>query len=66
MGAVSWSEVEVDGTGVAVPEGASLLSAVRAAGIELPALCSDDRLSPAGSCRPPARCSAPSTSPRAG
>ncbi|MFF9118785.1 formate dehydrogenase subunit alpha [Streptomyces massasporeus] len=43
--------VEVDGTGVAVPEGASLLAAVRAAGVELPALCSDDRLSPAGSCR---------------
>ncbi|MGW0885473.1 formate dehydrogenase subunit alpha [Streptomyces sp. NPDC002671] len=44
-------EVEVDGTGVTVPEGAFLLSAVRSAGIELPALCSDDRLSPAGSCR---------------
>ncbi|MDX3633403.1 formate dehydrogenase subunit alpha [Streptomyces europaeiscabiei] len=44
-------EIEVDGAGVAVPEGASLLAAVRAAGIELPALCSDDRLSPAGSCR---------------
>ncbi|MFF8843368.1 formate dehydrogenase subunit alpha [Streptomyces sp. NPDC015127] len=44
-------EIEVDGTGTDVPEGASLLTAVRAAGIELPALCSDDRLSPAGSCR---------------
>ncbi len=43
--------IEVDGAGVAVIEGASLLTAVRAAGIELPALCSDDRLSPAGSCR---------------
>ncbi|MDX2681502.1 formate dehydrogenase subunit alpha [Streptomyces soliscabiei] len=43
--------IEVDGTGVHVPEGASLLTAVRAAGVELPALCSDDRLSPAGSCR---------------
>lgn len=43
--------VEVDGTGVEVPVGASLLAAVRAAGVELPALCSDDRLSPAGSCR---------------
>ncbi|MFF9062077.1 formate dehydrogenase subunit alpha [Streptomyces sp. NPDC014882] len=44
-------EVAVDGTGVTVPEGAALLAAVRAAGVELPALCSDDRLSPAGSCR---------------
>ncbi|MFD7445653.1 formate dehydrogenase subunit alpha [Streptomyces sp. NPDC059909] len=44
-------EIEVDGTGVSVPDGASLLAAVRAAGGELPALCSDDRLSPAGSCR---------------
>ncbi|MXM64680.1 formate dehydrogenase subunit alpha [Streptomyces sp. HUCO-GS316] len=43
--------IEVDGTGLEVPEGASLLAAVRAAGVELPALCSDDRLSPAGSCR---------------
>ncbi|MGW3562618.1 formate dehydrogenase subunit alpha [Streptomyces sp. NPDC000941] len=44
-------EIEVDGRGIAVPEGASLLAAVRMAGIELPTLCSDDRLSPAGSCR---------------
>ncbi|MFF7795650.1 formate dehydrogenase subunit alpha [Streptomyces sp. NPDC007991] len=43
--------IEVDGTGVEVPEDSSLLTAVRSAGIELPALCSDDRLSPAGSCR---------------
>lgn len=45
------TEIQVDGTSVAVPEGASLLAAVRAAGSDLPALCSDDRLSPAGSCR---------------
>ncbi|MBK3624708.1 formate dehydrogenase subunit alpha [Streptomyces sp. MBT49] len=44
-------EVEVDGRSVAVPEGVPLLTAVRIAGVELPALCSDDRLSPAGSCR---------------
>ncbi|WP_326751275.1 formate dehydrogenase subunit alpha [Streptomyces hirsutus] len=43
--------IEVDGTGIDVPEGASLLAAVRAAGIDLPALCHDDRVSPAGSCR---------------
>ncbi|MEV5312474.1 formate dehydrogenase subunit alpha [Streptomyces sp. NPDC052610] len=45
------TEIEVDGVRVAVAEGASLLSAVRAAGAELPALCSDERLSPGGSCR---------------
>ena len=44
-------EIEVDGADVEVPAGASLLSAVRVAGAALPALCSDDRLSPAGSCR---------------
>ncbi|WP_107407519.1 formate dehydrogenase subunit alpha [Streptomyces griseus] len=48
---MSGIEIEVDGSGVTVPEGISLLAAVRAAGAELPALCSDDRLSPAGSCR---------------
>ncbi|MDP4510015.1 formate dehydrogenase subunit alpha [Nonomuraea turcica] len=43
--------VIVDGARVAVPEGASMLSAVRAAGGELPTLCHDDRMSPVGSCR---------------
>ncbi|WP_259370973.1 formate dehydrogenase subunit alpha [Streptomyces sp. SCUT-3] len=43
--------MEVDGTAVTVEEGASLLAAARAAGIGLPALCHDDRLTPAGSCR---------------
>ncbi|WP_329317046.1 formate dehydrogenase subunit alpha [Streptomyces sp. NBC_01262] len=45
------TRIEVDGLAVDVPEGASLLAGVRAAGIEVPALCHDDRLSPAGSCR---------------
>lgn len=49
MGPVTGTDI--DGTSVEVPEGTSLLSAVRAAGIELPSLCHDDRLSPAGSCR---------------
>lgn len=44
-------EIEVDGASINVAEGGSLLTAVRAAGVELPALCSDDRLSPVGSCR---------------
>ncbi|MEU9836463.1 formate dehydrogenase subunit alpha [Streptosporangium sp. NPDC048047] len=47
-------EVTVDGVVVRVGGDASLLDAVRAAGVgpaTLPALCHDDRLSPAGSCR---------------
>jgi formate dehydrogenase major subunit len=43
--------VEIDGRQVQVPEGASLLAAAIEAGIDLPALCHDDRLRPAGSCR---------------
>lgn len=42
---------EVDGVPVRLARGGSLLDAVRAAGIELPALCHDDRMSPEGSCR---------------
>jgi formate dehydrogenase major subunit len=41
----------VDGRPVSVPEGASVLDAVRAAGSWVPTLCHDDRLSPAGECR---------------
>ncbi|MEO1003458.1 MAG: bidirectional hydrogenase complex protein HoxU [Cyanobacteria bacterium J06638_7] len=41
----------VDGVEVAVPEGASLLDAVRASGAELPTLCHLDGLSPVGACR---------------
>ncbi|MGW1193343.1 formate dehydrogenase subunit alpha [Streptomyces sp. NPDC002559] len=43
--------VRVDGKAVELPPDASLLEAVRAAGADLPALCHDDRLRPAGSCR---------------
>jgi bidirectional [NiFe] hydrogenase diaphorase subunit len=41
----------VDGLEVAVPQGASLLDAVRAAGAELPTLCHLDGLTPVGACR---------------
>ena len=41
----------VDGVEVAVPQGASLLDAVRAAGAELPTLCHLDGLTPVGACR---------------
>jgi formate dehydrogenase major subunit len=43
--------LDVDGGTVHVAEGASLLAAVREAGVEVPSLCHDDRMSPAGSCR---------------
>ncbi|ROQ26334.1 formate dehydrogenase major subunit [Streptomyces sp. PanSC19] len=45
------TRLEVDGVPVELPPGASLLDAVRAAGADLPTLCHDDRLRPAGSCR---------------
>ncbi|MEV4800296.1 formate dehydrogenase subunit alpha [Nonomuraea sp. NPDC049421] len=43
--------VRVGATTAHVAEDASVLDAVRAAGIGLPTLCHDDRLTPAGSCR---------------
>ncbi|MFE5912536.1 molybdopterin-dependent oxidoreductase [Streptomyces wedmorensis] len=45
------TRLQVDGAPVELPAGASLLDAVQAAGAALPALCHDDRLRPAGSCR---------------
>ncbi|MEU7004613.1 formate dehydrogenase subunit alpha [Nonomuraea sp. NPDC046570] len=44
-------KVEVDGVTVRLGDDASMLSAVRAAGLELPSLCHDERLPEAGSCR---------------
>lgn len=43
--------ITVDGTTVRVPDGSSVLSALRSAGVWVPSLCHDDRFSPAGSCR---------------
>jgi formate dehydrogenase major subunit len=43
--------VSVDGRELEVPAGSSLLDAARAAGKDLPTLCSDERLSPNGACR---------------
>ncbi|WP_113705614.1 formate dehydrogenase subunit alpha [Nonomuraea lactucae] len=43
--------VTVDGTLVDLPQEATVLSAVRAARLDLPTLCHDDRLAPVGSCR---------------
>lgn len=36
---------------IAVPPGGTLLEAARVAGVEIPTLCHDDRLAPAGACR---------------
>ncbi len=44
-------ELTVNGRSVAVPEGAMLLEAVRAAGVELPTLCHHEGLAPYGACR---------------
>jgi len=44
-------ELTVDGRPLEVPEGASILDATRLAGADVPTLCHDDRLSPAGVCR---------------
>lgn len=43
--------VTVDGVGVHVPPGTTLLEAARAAGREVPTLCFDERLAPFGACR---------------
>ncbi len=43
--------VTVDGRAVELPDGASMLDAASAAGVELPTLCWDERLSAAGACR---------------
>ncbi|MFF2502946.1 molybdopterin-dependent oxidoreductase [Streptomyces sp. NPDC058067] len=43
--------LRMDGVEVEVPDGATLLDAARAAGVELPSLCHDDRLRPAASGR---------------
>ncbi|RRO14086.1 formate dehydrogenase subunit alpha [Saccharopolyspora rhizosphaerae] len=44
-------QVLVEEASVTVPDGATVLDAVHAAGADLPALCHDERLSPRGSCR---------------
>lgn len=41
----------VNGRTLEVPEGSTVLQAARLAGIDVPTLCHDDRLKPAGACR---------------
>lgn len=43
--------VTIDGVDVQVPDGASVLDAVRQAGLEIPTACHDPRLEPTGACR---------------
>jgi formate dehydrogenase major subunit len=43
--------VEIDGRPAEMPEGITVLAALRRLGIDVPALCHDDRLTPTGECR---------------
>jgi formate dehydrogenase major subunit len=43
--------LSVNGVDVEVPEGATLLTAIRAAGFDAPTLCHDERIAPSGACR---------------
>ena len=44
-------EITVDGVGIAVPEGSTLLDACRRAGVDTPTLCYLETLSPVNACR---------------
>lgn len=44
-------EITIDGLRVAAADGATILQAARAAGIAIPTLCYDPRVTPGGSCR---------------
>ncbi len=45
------AKVTIDGIEVEVPNGASVLQACEAAGVEIPRFCYHERLSVAGNCR---------------
>jgi formate dehydrogenase major subunit len=44
-------QVSIDGRQVSCPEGTTVLAAARKAGVAIPTLCDDARLSPSGACR---------------
>jgi formate dehydrogenase major subunit len=44
-------KLRVNGRTLEVPDGSTVLQATRLAGVEVPTLCHDDRLKPAGACR---------------
>ena len=50
-GSVRTVELEIDGSTVSVPEGATILDACRQAGIDTPTLCYGETLQPANVCR---------------
>jgi formate dehydrogenase major subunit len=41
----------INGTPCELPDGCSILDALRAVGLDLPAMCHDDHLAPTGACR---------------
>ena len=43
--------LEINGKSVQAPKGATILQAAKAAGIQIPTLCNDDKLEPYGACR---------------
>jgi len=43
--------LEINGTSVQAPQGATILQAAKSAGIQIPTLCDDERLEPYGACR---------------
>lgn len=43
--------LEINGKSVEAPQGATVLQAAKAAGVEIPTLCDDERLEPYGACR---------------
>jgi predicted molibdopterin-dependent oxidoreductase YjgC len=44
-------DVEIDGTGVRIPEGSTILDACRSEGVDTPTLCFADNLTPVNACR---------------
>ena len=44
-------QVRIDGASFQLAEGLSVLQALRSAGVHVPALCHDDRITPSGACR---------------
>jgi bidirectional [NiFe] hydrogenase diaphorase subunit len=43
--------IQINGQSVQAPQGATILQAAQAAGVDIPTFCHDDRLEPYGACR---------------